>query len=124
MAFIRNWRDATPVVSHESAIVWSVLSKKGAPGKSEAEAPMEGLHSLTLHLMQSGKNGDYHQHDDKDQLYYFTRGHGKMKIDGEVHDVREGDAVYVPVHSWHQLINDSDDWVEHLIISGRIDGPG
>ena len=31
--------------------------------------------------------------------------------------VCEGDIVYVPVGARHQLVNDGEDWVEHLIIN-------
>ena len=29
MIAVRNWRDATPVVSHESAIIWRILDEVG-----------------------------------------------------------------------------------------------
>jgi quercetin dioxygenase-like cupin family protein len=117
---IRNWTDCTPRVSHLSAIIWDVLVEKGNPERSGPEAVLEGFTSLTRHAMQGGKEGDYHDHDDWEQVYYFTRGQAKMKIDGEIHDVKAGDAVHLPPKAKHQLINDSDDWVEHLIISARV----
>ena len=42
-----------------------------------------------------------------------------MKIDGTVYEVKEGDAVYIPVNTYDQLTNDSSDWIEHLIINGK-----
>jgi mannose-6-phosphate isomerase-like protein (cupin superfamily) len=119
MVAIRNWKDSTPVVSHESAIVFWLFREKGAEGYTETEAPLEGMGGLTLHMMQGGKSGDYHVHDSRGQLYYFTKGRGKMKIDDVMYDVKEGDAVYVPANSYHQLVNDSDDWIEHLIVNGK-----
>ena len=122
MVAIRNWRAVTPVVAHESAIVWSFFRSKGTEGSTEAEAPLEKFSGFTLHRMQSGKNGDYHQHEDREQLYYFTEGRGKMKIDDKIYAVRQGDAVHVSPRTRHQLINDSDDWIEHLIITGPQQG--
>ena len=58
MVAIRNWRDSTPIVSHESAIVFSLFREKGSPGFDEDEAPLQGMGNLTLHMMQGGKNGD------------------------------------------------------------------
>ena len=118
MFAIRNWRDTTPRVGHESAIIFQIFSKKGVPGMSYEEAPIEDMGGITLHLMQAGKSGDYHSHEDREQTYYFTSGRGKMKIDDQLHDVRDGDGVHIPRNVRHQLINDSDDWVEHLIING------
>lgn len=116
----RNWRDETPYVGHESAIIWPIFRAQGTPDRSPEQAPLHGLRGFTLHLMQGGKCGDYHSHEDAEQLYYFVRGRGKMKVDGQVFEVREGDAVYIPPKAMHQLINDSDDWIEHLLITAPV----
>ena len=120
---IRNWRDCTPVVGHESAIIWSIFRAHDAPGLPPEEAVMAGLTGFTLHLMQGRKNGDYHHHEDAEQVYYFTRGHGQMKIDGQLYPVREGDVVHTPARIKHQLLNTSDDWIEHLIITAKVTSP-
>ena len=117
MAIIRNWRDATPYVGHETAIIWPMFRGKGTEGLSAEEAPLQGAVGFTLHRMQAGMSGDYHEHEADEQLYYFTEGGGKIKLDGEIYPVRQGDAVYVPPKMKHQLINDTEDWVEHLIIT-------
>ena len=119
-ATIRNWRDCAPVVGHESAIIWSIFRGLGAPGASSEQARLFGLTGFTLHLMQGRRDGDYHAHEDAEQLYYFTRGQGKMKIDGAVYPVTEGDAVHVPAQIQHQLLNTSNDWIEHLIVTAKI----
>ena len=103
--------------------------------------------------MQPNQRGDYHDHDEMEQLYYFTEGAGQMQIDGQVRhgswrhsndpcasvllavllseafrecrtrscaqviDVREGDSVYIPPKVKHQMINSTDEWVEHLLLS-------
>ncbi|MAG34855.1 MAG: hypothetical protein CL878_01175 [Dehalococcoidia bacterium] len=119
-ATVRNWRDCPPYVGHETAIIWSIYRGLGAPGLSPDEAPMAGLTGFTLHLMQASKSGDYHLHETREQLYYFTRGQGKMKIDEQIYPVTQGDVVHIPPQSKHQLINDSEDWIEHLIITGEV----
>ena len=45
-----------------------------------------------------------------------------MKVDGEMYEVREGDAVHIPPRVKHQIFNDGDDWIEHLIISAQVEG--
>ena len=45
---------------------------------------LAGLSGFTLHRMQPNQRGDYHDHDEMEQLYYFTEGAGQMQIDGEV----------------------------------------
>tara|TARA_A100001037_G_C14991609_1_gene562866 strand:+ start:338 stop:703 length:366 start_codon:yes stop_codon:yes gene_type:complete len=118
---IRNWRDVTPVVGHQSKLIWSLFRAKSAEGLSEDEGVLEGFSGLTVHRLQGGLEGDYHDHEATEQVYYFLSGKGKMKIDGEMYEVREGDAVHIPPKVKHQIFNDGDDWIEHLIISGVVE---
>ena len=117
---IRNWRDEVPAVGHRSAIMWRLLDEKGTGGRSAAQAPLEGLRNIAKHAMQGGQEGDYHDHDDIEQIYYILQGQAKMKIDGQIHGVKEGDVVHIPPKTMHQMINDSGDWVEHIIISAQV----
>jgi len=55
-----------------------------------------------------------------EQIYYFLRGREKIKIDGQIHEVREGDAGQLPPETRHQIINDGDDWIEHLIVNAKV----
>ena len=123
MIVIRNWKDVTPVVAHDNAIVWRIFGARGTGGATYEDAPLEGFSGLTLHRVQPGKSSDYHQHGDREQVYYFTRGNGKMNIDDMLYEVEAGVAVYIPLHARHQLVNDSDDWIEHLIINGKLNQP-
>ena len=120
MVTIRNWRDIVPQVQHESAIVWYLFREKGIEGYTDEEAPLEGVQGFTLHAMQGRQSGDYHLHEDREQVYYFIKGHGKMKLDDKIHEVREGDAVHIPSKTRHQLINDGDDWIEHVLLSAYV----
>ena len=86
MTVVRNWRDATPHVGHESVIIHYILGEK-AEGKTYEEAPIEGEWSLTRHAIQGGKEGDYHVHDAAEQVFYFTKGTGQMKIDDKLYDL-------------------------------------
>ena len=119
---IRNWRNVTPVVGHESKLIWSIFRAQSAEGREENEAVLLGFSGLTLHRLQGGLDGDYHEHEATEQVYYFLSGTGRMKIDGEIYEVREGDAVHIPPRVKHQLSNPGDDWVEHLIISAQVAG--
>ncbi len=118
---LRNWREVTPYVDHESAIIWPIY--RGGDGYEDLPheaAPLLGMVGFTIHRMQGGRSGDYHDHEDREQVYYFTEGRGKMKLDDVIYDVRDGDAVHIPPKVKHQLINDSDDWIEHLLITAPV----
>lgn len=113
---IHNWRDTPPKVGHESAIIWDMLSAESAEGAPYAcLRSMLGIHR---HMLQGRQSSDYHNHPNLEQIYYILQGTGTMRIDGENYKVRDGDVVYLPPGSFHQMINDGDDWLGYLIISG------
>ena len=117
MVAIRNYRDSDPRITHKTAVLYSVFGPKGREGVTYDEAPLEGVGNITLHVMQRGKESDYHIHQDREQVFYFLKGRGKMKIDDRIYDIGEGTAVHIPPKSRHQLINDSDDVIENLVIT-------
>ena len=118
---IRNWREATPRVGHDNVVIHDVFGPRGTEGKTRAEAPLGGNWSLTRQMLQPGKIGDEHEHEGIEQVFYFTGGRGQMKLDGEIHDVTEGDAVHVPPRCRHQTLNNSDGWLELLVITVWLD---
>jgi mannose-6-phosphate isomerase-like protein (cupin superfamily) len=118
---IRNWRDVTPYVAHNSAIIWQILTHEGQTNAQPPEsACLIGIHNFTRHTLQGRMRSDYHDHDDMEQVYYFIKGAGKMLIDDEEYPVAAGDAVHLPPKVKHQLINEGEDQIEHLIISVRV----
>ena len=42
-----------------------------------------------------------------------------MKLDDEIIPVVAGDAVYIPPHVKHQMLNPSDEWLVHLLVQGN-----
>jgi mannose-6-phosphate isomerase-like protein (cupin superfamily) len=119
---IRNWRDETPYVGHEAAVIWSLLRSARMGGERRDLHVMRGMTGIVKHALQPGKASDYHCHAGMEQVYYILKGAGVMRIDDERYPVREGDVVYLPPGVMHQMLNESDDWIEHLIISCPVAG--
>lgn len=46
-----------------------------------------------------------HYHARTEEIYYITHGRGRMRIEGEEHDVRAGDAIAIPPGQRHKLWN-------------------
>ena len=44
-------------------------------------------------------------HSDNDQFFRFEKGQGKVMIDGNEYEVRDGSAVVVPAGAEHNVIN-------------------
>jgi mannose-6-phosphate isomerase-like protein (cupin superfamily) len=47
-------------------------------------------------------------HSENDQFFRFEQGLGKVIIDGNEYDVKDGDAIIVPSGAKHNVINMSD----------------
>ena len=135
---IRNWRDIQPRVGHDNAIVWNILRPEGAgqggaqgggqgqeqprgfDPEAQAANVLQRISGVARHALQAGKRSDYHVHNDAEQLYYVLRGQGKMIVDDEAYPIREGYVIYLPAGVRHRAVNDSDDWMEHVIITARL----
>ena len=119
---VRNWRDQEPYVGHISAVVWTLYQSHD---KDETSPPdvnrLHGINSFVKHGLQGHQHSDHHQHTDIEQMYFVLRGRGQLTIGDDKVDVRDGTAVYMPVHVPHQAFNDSDGWMEHLIVSCPLD---
>ena len=120
---IRNWRDAIPYVGHNSKIIWQILTRATSQNAEPPEsACLLGLSNLTRHVLQGRMKSDDHEHENVEQVYYFIKGCGKMRIDGREYPVKAGDAVHLPPGTKHQVINEGEEEIEYLNISAIVEG--
>lgn len=117
---VRNWRDQEPYVGHISALVWTLYRGKDAEETSDV-AQLRSMNSFVKHGLQGRQHSDHHHHTNIEQMYFVLRGRGQLLIGDDKADVQEGTAVYMPVNVPHQAFNDSDFWMEHLIVSCPLD---
>jgi len=119
---IRNWRDQVPYVGHKSKIIWTLFTRAGSKDPDVPEqACLLSLGSLTRHVVQGRITTDYHAHENKEQVYYFVSGKGKMRIDDEEYLVTAGDAMHLPPQVRHQVVNDTEDDLEYLNITALME---
>ena len=65
-----------------------------------------GPHSqLVLMALKPNEEIGMEVHQDNDQFFRFESGRGKVIIDGNEHDVKDGDAVVVPAGAQHNVFN-------------------
>jgi quercetin dioxygenase-like cupin family protein len=57
--------------------------------------------------LQPGQEQKGHVHEDGDKIYYVVEGCGVFRVDGEVREVGERNAVCVPAGAEHGVKNDS-----------------
>lgn len=63
---------------------------------------------LVLMSLLPGEDIGMEVHGENDQFFRFDAGVGRVVIDGTEYDVKDGDAVVVPMGAEHNVINTSD----------------
>jgi mannose-6-phosphate isomerase-like protein (cupin superfamily) len=61
--------------------------------------------SLAEARLPSGASTQEHYHVLTEEIYYITRGTGRIRIDGETRNVKTGDAIAIPPGCKHKLWN-------------------
>ncbi len=64
--------------------------------------------SLAEAVVMPGKSTEEHYHIRTEEIYYITHGHGRIKVDGEVREVRPGDAIGMRPGCKHKIWNIGD----------------
>ena len=68
-----------------------------------------GVHcQLVLMSLQPKEEIGMEVHNENDQFFRFEKGQGKVIIDGNEYDVKDGSAIIVPAGTQHNVINVSD----------------
>ncbi|PIT87605.1 MAG: cupin domain-containing protein [Candidatus Magasanikbacteria bacterium CG10_big_fil_rev_8_21_14_0_10_40_10] len=68
-----------------------------------------GKHSqLVLMSLKPSEEIGLEVHPDNDQFFRFESGQGKVVIDDNQYEVKDGDAVVVPAGANHNVVNVSD----------------
>jgi oxalate decarboxylase/phosphoglucose isomerase-like protein (cupin superfamily) len=63
-----------------------------------------------------------HEHADREEVYFFTKGQGVMGVDREEYEVAAGDTFYIRPGPFHTTRNPGDFPLEFFWITIRVDG--
>jgi mannose-6-phosphate isomerase-like protein (cupin superfamily) len=61
--------------------------------------------SLAEARLPVGASTQEHYHPKAEEIYYITHGSGRMRIEGELREVKPGDAIAIPPGKKHKLWN-------------------
>jgi mannose-6-phosphate isomerase-like protein (cupin superfamily) len=70
--------------------------------------------SLAEARLQVGGSTQEHYHIKTEEIYYITHGEGRMRIEGELRDVKPGDAIAIPPGQKHKIWNAGSDTLRLL----------
>jgi len=62
-----------------------------------------GSQSLAEASLEPGQATQRHHHRRSEEIYLIVAGGGSMELDGEVREVKAGDAILIPAGAWHML---------------------
>jgi mannose-6-phosphate isomerase-like protein (cupin superfamily) len=60
--------------------------------------------------------------DPMEEIYIIQEGRGRIQVDEETRDVEPGDAVHIPIGSFHELANTGSVEMRILVVAGLIPG--
>ena len=85
--------------------------------KTNVIGPQEGWNENVMRLfrIEPGGNTPHHQHD-YEHVNYITKGKGRLTIDGETKEIKQGDFAFVPPNAKHQFENPFDGDFEFICI--------
>ena len=61
--------------------------------------------SLAEARLPAGASTQEHYHARTEEIYFITAGRGRMRLDGELAEVKAGDAIAIPPGCKHKLWN-------------------
>lgn len=61
--------------------------------------------SLAEARLPVGASTQEHYHPKAEEIYYITQGTGRMRIEGELREVKPGDAIAIPPGKKHKIWN-------------------
>jgi mannose-6-phosphate isomerase-like protein (cupin superfamily) len=93
---IRNLDQMPPFTTKDGSEIRELLAHRNSVIRNQ---------SLAEARLPVGGATQEHFHPRAEEIYYITHGTGKMRIEGEVREVRTGDAIAIPPGQKHKLWN-------------------
>lgn len=104
---IRNRSNTTPYITKDGSTIWELYHPESSPIKdtSVAEAYLEPGHETERHIHRSSQ-----------EVYYILAGQGRIVLDGQPLDVKEGDAILMKPGTVHNIRNTGTGGLRFLCI--------
>lgn len=93
---VRQLDDQPPFITKDGSEIRELLAHRNSGVRNQ---------SLAEARLPVGGATQEHYHPRAEEIYYITHGTGKMRIEGEVRDVRPGDAIAILPGQRHKLWN-------------------
>ncbi len=93
---IKNLNEVASFVTKDGSEIRELLAYRNSAIRNQ---------SLAEARVPVGGSTQEHYHPKTEEIYFITHGIGRMRIEEDVREVREGDAIAIPPGRKHKLWN-------------------
>ena len=93
---IKNLADVSPFITKDGSEIRELLAHRNSAIRNQ---------SLAEARLPVGGSTQEHFHPEAEEIYFIMHGFGRMRIEGELQDVKPGDAIAIPPGRKHKLLN-------------------
>ena len=93
---IKSLNEVPPFITKDGSEIRELLAHRNSAIRHQ---------SLAEARLPVGGATQEHFHPCAEEVYYITHGTGRIRIEGETREVREGDAIAIPPGQKHKLWN-------------------
>jgi len=97
---IKNLNNLPPFVTKDGSEIREILAYRNSAIRNQ---------SLAEARLPAGASTQEHYHGRTEEIYFITHGTGRIRIEGEMAEVRAGDAIAIPPGRKHKLWNTGPD---------------
>jgi mannose-6-phosphate isomerase-like protein (cupin superfamily) len=93
---VKNLDEVPPFTTKDGSEIRELLAYRNSAIQNQ---------SLAEARILVGASTMEHYHPQTEEIYYITHGTGRMRIEGELKEVRAGDAIAIPPGKKHKIWN-------------------
>ena len=102
---IKNLNKVEPFITKDGSEIRELLAHRNSAIRNQ---------SLAEARLPVGGATQEHFHPRAEEIYFITRGVGKIRIEGETREIRAGDAIAIPPGQKHKLWNTGNETLQLL----------
>lgn len=93
---VKNLAKVTAFITKDGSEIRELLAHRNSAIRNQ---------SLAEARLPIGGSTQEHYHPQAEEIYYLTHGTGRIRIEGELRDLKAGDAIAIPPGQKHKLWN-------------------
>lgn len=93
---IKNLAEVAAFITKDGSEIRELLAHRNSAIRKQ---------SLAEARLPVGASTQEHYHPKTEEIYYITQGTGRMRIEGELREVKPGDAIAIPPGKRHKIWN-------------------